>query len=95
MTQQLLLDAGRLGVVELDDGKSEFDPATGRMKRRHFHLVPGDGEIDIESGLGALHDNGFTGPVIVEEYSQWDNNPEDACRRTYEYLMGNLGRYFE
>ena len=90
-TVRLLDD--RVRVVELDDIKSERD-AKGILRRRHYHLVPGEGEIKYHYIFEALREIAFTGPVIVELYSLYDKNPEDACRKTYEYLTRNFGKYF-
>lgn len=95
-TVQLLLDAGRLGVVEFDDGGYDWEPKTGLWRRRHFHLVPGDGMIapEYEAVLQTLVKGGFEGPVIVELYSQWDKDPQEACRQTYRYLTDNFRKFF-
>lgn len=84
----------RTRVVEFDDIASEPDPETGLMKRRHHHLVPGDGDIDYGPIFVALEEIDYRGPIIVELYSLFESNPEEACRRTYEYLMREYGKYF-
>lgn len=94
-TIKLLGDHNRLGVVELDDGALAQNPETGLWRRQHYHLVPGDGEINLREVIATLNEIQFRGPVIVELYSLFDKNPEEACRRTYNYLMANFGEYFD
>lgn len=84
----------RLRVVELDDIASVRDNR-GILRRRHYHLVPGEGEISYPSIFEALDEVKFQGPVIVELYSLYDKNPEEACKRTYTYLAKNFGKYLQ
>lgn len=92
-TIELLADHDRLGVVELDDIRTERDPNTGLWRPRHYHLVPGEGEIDFTSVFSTLQEVNFEGPVIVELYSLFDKNPEEACQRTFQYLMEHFSAY--
>ena len=92
-TVKLLGD--RMRVVEFEDIASEIDTQTGLKQRRHYHLVPGMGEIDFEPILEAMREISYSGPVIVELYSLWDEEPERACRETYEFLMRKFSNYFE
>jgi len=85
----------RMRVVEFEDIATEIDPETGLTKRRHYHLVPGKGEIDFKPILEAMKEVHYTGPVIVELYSLWDEEPEKACQETYQYLMDKFGDYFK
>ena len=84
----------RLRVVEFDDMKSERDE-NGILRKRHFHLVPGDGEINYHPILEALEEIRFQGPIIVELYSLYDKNPEEACERTFTYLTKYFQKYFD
>ncbi|OHA48893.1 MAG: hypothetical protein A2806_04330 [Candidatus Terrybacteria bacterium RIFCSPHIGHO2_01_FULL_48_17] len=84
----------RVRVVELDDIASRRDEK-GVMRRRHYHLVPGEGEIEYRPIFEALREINFQGPVIVELYSLFDKNPEDACKKTFGYLAANYGSFFK
>jgi len=90
-----LLGNKRLNVVEFDDMKSVRD-AQGILRRKHEHFIPGDGELAVQypAIFEALEEIGYNGPIIVELYNHFDKNPEEACRRSYEYLMSNFGQYF-
>lgn len=83
----------RLRVVELDDMRSERDEK-GILRKRHYHLVPGDGEIEYKPILETLKEIQFSGPIIVELYSLFDKNPEKACKRTFAYLTKHFLEYF-
>lgn len=83
----------RVRVVELEDIKSHRDER-GIWRRRHYHLVPGEGEMDYLPIFEALKEIDFSGPVIVELYSLFDSNPEKACKETYAYLTENFSEYF-
>jgi len=83
----------RVRVVEFEDIKSYKDER-GIWRRRHYHLVPGEGEMDYLPIFEALKEIGFSGPVIVELYSLFDKNPEEACQKTYMYLAEHFSEYF-
>lgn len=55
---------------------------TGKV---HFHIIPGDGEIDFVSCFKAAVDNGFDGYATVELYHHIDAW-EQAVSRSYEEL---------
>lgn len=90
-----LLD-DRLHIVEFDDMKSVRDER-GILRRKHEHLIPDDGELVLQypAIFEALEEIGYNGPIIVELYNHFDKNPEEACRRSYEYLMKYFRKYFD
>ncbi|MGL4512766.1 MAG: sugar phosphate isomerase/epimerase family protein [Lacipirellulaceae bacterium] len=53
--------------------------------RVHQHLVPGDGSIDFDATLKAIHSTSYTGWLTVELYPYADD-PDTAARRALEYL---------
>ena len=60
--------------------------------RKHYHLVPGDGDIDFQEifrALGAIEYDGF---VTVELYT-CSENPEQAARRAFYYLNSAYDRF--
>lgn len=57
--------------------------------RKHYHLIPGLGEIDFEKLFRILSVASFDGFVTVELYS-YPHQPEQAARRAYDFL-GRLG----
>ena len=85
----------RLHVVEFDDMHSVHD-TNGILRRKHEHIIPGDGELAAQypAILEALVEIHFDGPVVVELYNHFHKNPDEACRRSFEYLTQNFGKYF-
>ncbi|MCE5337000.1 MAG: sugar phosphate isomerase/epimerase [Desulfobacteraceae bacterium] len=55
--------------------------------RRHHHLMPGEGAIDLPGVLDAIRRNGFDGFVTVELYT-YEDRAEEAARKAFEYLAG-------
>lgn len=53
--------------------------------RKHQHLVPGDGAIDIRGFLSRARDLGYDGWVTIELYPYMEN-PSEAARRAFEYV---------
>jgi sugar phosphate isomerase/epimerase len=71
--------AGRIWNVHVEDIKG----------MKHYHLVPGDGELPFERYLEALGAAGFDGFLTVELYTCLDE-PEEAGRRALAYLSERL-----
>lgn len=61
----------------------------------HYHLIPGQGDINFKPILNALEKVNYQGCVSVELYSLWNQNPERACQKSYRYFMRNFKKYFE
>jgi len=62
--------------------------------RVHFHLIPGDGNIDFLPIFQTLREVNYEGCVTLELYSLWDKNPAEACLKSYQYLTSNFGEFF-
>lgn len=54
---------------------------------KHYHLVPGTGELDFRSLFGILEAQGYDGFATVELYS-FPHRPEEAARQSWSYLRG-------
>jgi fructoselysine 3-epimerase len=54
--------------------------------REHYHLIPGDGAIDLSRVLQAISRVGYEGFVTVELYT-YEEQAEHAALRAYRYLM--------
>ncbi|HYF52523.1 MAG TPA: sugar phosphate isomerase/epimerase [Planctomycetota bacterium] len=52
---------------------------------KHYHRIPGDGDMDFRAIFNELDKTGYTGPLTWELYT-YDENPDEACVRTYKYL---------
>lgn len=58
--------------------------------RRHYHLVPGNGNIDFGAFFKAAEETGYAGYFTVELYT-YPNAPETVARAAFEELK----KYFE
>jgi sugar phosphate isomerase/epimerase len=54
--------------------------------REHYHLIPGDGAIDLPRVLQAISRIGYEGFVTVELYT-YEEQAEHAALRAYQYLQ--------
>ncbi len=54
-------------------------------KRKHYHLVPGEGEIDFEDIFRALAAIRYDGFVTVELYT-FPENPGEAAEKAFNFL---------
>jgi len=72
--------AGRIWNVHVEDIKA----------RKHFHLVPGDGDLPFERYFNALRAQQYSGFLTVELYT-YPEQPDAVGRRSLEYLQGLLG----
>lgn len=53
--------------------------------RKHHHLLPGDGAIDLGAVLEAIDDSGYQGFVTVELYP-YEDHPIQAAEQAFTYL---------
>jgi sugar phosphate isomerase/epimerase len=72
--------AGRLMHLHLEDIK----------ERRHFHLIPGLGEIDFAGVRGALREIGYGRAAAVELYT-YPDEPDRAAAESYRALAPLFG----
>lgn len=54
--------------------------------RKHFHLIPGQGDLDFDTILSSLARQSYAGFVTVELYS-YPERPEEAARQAYQHLI--------
>ncbi len=66
---------GRIFNIHLEDIRAH----------KHYHRIPGDGDIDFRAIFHELDSAGYAGPLTWELYT-YDENPDEACERTYKYL---------
>jgi|LGOV01.1.fsa_nt_gb sugar phosphate isomerase/epimerase len=55
--------------------------------RKHYHLIPGLGDMDFEAIFKALKGVSYQGFVTVELYT-YPHQPEEAARRSLTFLKG-------
>jgi sugar phosphate isomerase/epimerase len=72
--------AGRIWNLHLEDIAG----------RKHYHLIPGDGDLPFSRYLAALEEAGYRGFGTVELYTCSDA-PEEAGRRSLRYLRRLCG----
>lgn len=72
-TVQLL--AGRIWNVHVEDMK----------RQKHFHLVPGEGDLPFSEYFDALREIGYNGYLTVELYS-YPEQPVEVGHRARDYL---------
>lgn len=53
---------------------------------KHYHLIPGSGDMDFETLFKILRKYAYEGFITVELYT-YPNRPEEAARRSLEYLV--------
>lgn len=68
--------SSRIFHVHLEDIRS----------RKHYHLIPGTGDMDIPGILRILTGAGYGGYVTLELYT-YPHQPEDAAKRSMEYMV--------
>lgn len=52
---------------------------------KHYHRIPGEGDLDFAAIFRQLQAIGYAGPLTWELYT-CDENPDQACRRTFQFL---------
>jgi sugar phosphate isomerase/epimerase len=59
--------------------------------RKHAHLIPGQGAIDLAAVLRAIAKTGYKGWVTVELYPYIDD-PDEAGRKAKQFLEARMGQ---
>ena len=75
--------AGHITGVHLED-------IAGGRRGKHYHLIPGEGDLDFEAVFGALEDIGYDGFATMELYT-YPDRPDEAAAAAYDHLE----RYLE
>lgn len=78
-TVKLLED--RIFHVHLEDIKD----------RRHFHLIPGTGDMDFSKLLSLFEKTSYSGFITVELYT-YPHKPEEAARKSLDFLKTLIAR---
>jgi len=73
-------------VWELQDITHHFHLEDIASSRVHHHLMLGEGTIDLETVLNAIHASGFEGFVTVELYP-YEDRPIKAAKKALAYLQ--------
>ncbi len=70
--------AGRIAGVHLED-------IAGGVDGKHYHLIPGDGDLDFRPTFDALDDAGYDGWITLELYT-YPDEPDRAAREAFDAL---------
>lgn len=70
--------AGNITGVHLED-------IAGGRRGKHYHLIPGDGDLDFESVFEALDDIGYDGFATMELYT-YPDAPDQAAAEAHSFL---------
>ena len=52
---------------------------------KHYHRIPGDGDMDFPAIFKTLEKIGYNGPLTWELYT-YDEDPDLACRKTFAFV---------
>lgn len=74
--------AGHVTGVHLED-------IAGGRRGKHYHRVPGEGDLDFAAIFDALDAVGYEGVVTLELYT-YPDEPDRAAERAYEALSGSV-----
>ena len=69
---------GHLTGVHIED-------IVGGVRGKHYHRIPGEGDIDFRTVFDALDDIGYGGFATLELYT-YPDEPDMAAREAYEAL---------
>jgi len=70
--------AGHISGVHLED-------IVGGVRGKHYHRIPGEGDLDFRTIFDALDDIGYEGFATLELYT-YPDRPDEAAREAYEAL---------
>ena len=70
--------AGHVTGVHLED-------IVGGIRGKHYHRIPGEGDLDFRAIFDALDDIGYDGFATLELYT-YPDRPDEAAREAYEAL---------
>jgi sugar phosphate isomerase/epimerase len=70
--------AGHITGIHLED-------IAGGIRGKHYHLIPGEGDLDFERVFEALEEVGYDGFATLELYT-YPDEPDRAAREAYEAL---------
>lgn len=73
-------------VGKLKDYTPHFHLEDIAASREHYHLMPGQGAIDLPGVLNSIEAIGFEGFVTVELYT-YEDRPAEAAFDAYRYLL--------
>lgn len=76
--ESIRASAGHITGVHLED-------IVGGRRGKHYHRIPGEGDLDFRAIFDALDDVGYDGFATLELYT-YPDRPDEAAREAYEEL---------
>lgn len=78
LTETIRRSAGHITGIHLED-------IVGGKRGKHYHRIPGEGDLDFEAIFDALTEIGYDGFATLELYT-YPDEPDRAAREAYEAL---------
>lgn len=78
LTGTIHRSAGHITGVHVED-------IVGGVRGKHYHRIPGDGDIDFRAVFDALDDIDYDGFATLELYT-YPDRPDEAAQKAYEAL---------
>jgi len=82
VTESIHRSAGHITGLHLED-------IVGGRRGKHYHRIPGEGDIDFRAIFDALDDIGYDGFATLELYT-YPDEPDRAAREAYDELSQYL-----
>lgn len=80
VTESIRASAGSITGIHLED-------IVGGRSGKHYHRIPGEGDLDFGAIFDALDDVGYDGFATLELYT-YPDEPDRAAREAYQALEG-------
>ena len=78
VTESIRQCAGHITGIHMED-------IQGGRRGKHYHLIPGEGDLDFRAIFDALDDADYDGFATLELYT-YPDQPDEAARQAYEEL---------
>ncbi|HET7324924.1 MAG TPA: sugar phosphate isomerase/epimerase, partial [Halococcus sp.] len=79
-TETIHRSAGHITGVHMED-------IVGGRRGKHYHRIPGEGDLDFRAMFDALDDIGYDGFATLELYT-YPDRPDEAAQKAYDALSG-------
>lgn len=80
-------------VSDSPDRRRLMDPRLRPEVRVHGHLIPGEGQVDLDAQFALLKELGYDGVVCAQPFSYAEDMPEEAAARSLDFLLKMLRRH--
>lgn len=80
-------------VSDSPDRRRLMDPRLRPEVRVHGHLIPGEGQVDLDAQFALLKELGYDGVVCAQPFSYAEDMPEAAAAQSLDFLLKMLRRH--